>query len=98
MTNQQYREMIEYMPVMDATVEMACGEEGSVKFYDATQDYLLARPGDFCVFYGPRGKEMCDTLRQHVGVEPVDMRKNGSPKPDNVDASLKTENGIMDFI
>jgi len=98
MTNQQYREMIEYMPVMDATVEMACDNEGSVKFYDVTQDYMLARPGDFCVFYGPQGKEMCDTLRQHVAVEPVDMRKNGSPKSDVVGAGSGAENGKRDFI
>lgn len=73
--NQQYREMIEYMPVMDALVERACDANGCVKFYDATQDYLLAREDDFFAFYGKTGEGIFESIKHHVKVKPIDFSK-----------------------
>jgi len=73
MDNKAYREMVNLMPIMDHLVESACEIEGSIKLYDATEDYLLARPGDLFAFYGNDGREMCNMLGQHVAIKPLDL-------------------------
>jgi len=76
MDNPKYREMIEFMPVMDKIVQLACRDRGCIKFYDHSQDYLLAREGDHFAFFGEIGRGMCESLRKHVAVAPLDL----SPK------------------
>jgi len=72
-SNQDYREMIEYMPVMDQIVEKACDTGGSIKFYDPTTDYMSARPEDFFAHYGERGKAFCRELKRHIPLTELDM-------------------------
>jgi hypothetical protein len=73
LTNQEYREMLEYMPIMDDIVERACEAGGCVKFYDATEDYLFATPEDYFVFYGEAGREMYETVRKHIALSGLDL-------------------------
>jgi len=73
MTNQEYREMIAYTPVMDQLVERAADSGGSIKFYDATTDYLIASDQDYFAYFGDRGKGMCKALTYHVQVKPLEL-------------------------
>lgn len=73
MTAQEYREMIEYTPIMDKLVENACTCDGSIKFYDATTDYLLAKKGDYFAYFGKRGREMFETLAYHFQIHPLNL-------------------------
>ena len=71
--NQQHREMISFMPAMDKLVSEALEARGCIKFYDPSQDFLLAREGDRLAFYGERGSGICQSLLKHVPVIPLDL-------------------------
>lgn len=71
--NQQYREMLEFIPVMDRVVSEALEVGGCVKFYDASQDFMLVQEGDRFAFFGDRGREVCQSLLIHVAVVPLDL-------------------------
>jgi hypothetical protein len=71
--NQQHREMIEFMPVMDRVVSEALEVGGCIKFYDASQDFMLVQKDDRFAFFGDRGREVCQSLLRHVAILPLDL-------------------------
>lgn len=72
-TNQEYREMLTFMPVMDEIVRFAFEHSGSIKFFDISQDYLIAKPGDYFAYWGLYGKGIFETLKFHSDVLPLDL-------------------------
>jgi hypothetical protein len=77
--NQQHREMIGFMPVMDKLVGEALRVDGCIKFYDQSQDFLIARKDDRFAFFGDRGREICQSLLRHVAVIPLDLSDTQGP-------------------
>lgn len=73
--NQQHRDMIGFMPVMDRLVTEAAQARGCIKFYDQSQDFLLARQDDRFAFFGQEGREICESLMRHVPVVPLDLNE-----------------------
>lgn len=65
-SDQEYKEarhQVEYSPMFDDASNMAFKNNGAVKFYDETSDYRNLKPEDRLVYYGDRGKELVNQLR-----------------------------------
>ena len=71
--NAEYREMLGFMPIMNLIVDEALKAGGCIKFYDATQDFLLVQPNDRFAFFGERGRGMCEALQKHLPIIPLDL-------------------------
>ncbi len=55
---------LEQSPFLDKVLSIAAKENGSVKFYDPTQDNSFILPSDKFYYYGEKGKEKIETLKR----------------------------------
>ncbi len=72
-SDQDYKDahhQVEYSPMFDEATNIAFKNNGAVKFYDQTVDYRNLKSEDRLIYYGDRGKELVEQLK-NLGYEPV---------------------------
>ena len=63
----EYKEAVhqfEFSPIFDDIVSLACQENGAIKFYDKSQDYLNISAEDKVIYFEDSGKEIAMSLEK----------------------------------
>jgi len=68
----EYKESIhqfEYSPIFDEIANIAYNNNGAIKFYDKTQDYMHIRAEDIVIYFEETGQEIAKSLEKQKYIE-----------------------------